>query len=402
MTTKASPVRVTGPLAEYADGFRAALAGTGYTPLSAANQLRLMAHLSRWLAGEHLVPMELTDERLDAYLAHRRLRGYTCWLSRRGLRPLVGHLRGVGVVPPPEVALATPVEVLLSHYRDFLLQERGLSTRTVAWSERVARQFLTERAHGGDLCLDTLVAADVAAFVVAVCTRRSVGSAKLVVTGLRSLLRFLHLTGRMEADLASAVPAVAGWRGASLPRALPAAQVRLLLASCDRRRATGRRDFAILLLLARLGLRAAEVAGLELGDLDWRAGELVVVGKGRRHERLPLPADVGQAIVGYLRRGRPRTTQRALFLRAKAPQGRLSGAGVQGVVRSACARASLPPVGAHRLRHTLAAELLRAGATLGEVGQVLRHRSPSTTTIYAKVDRVALRPLALPWPGSRA
>lgn len=408
MTSKASPVRVTGPLAAHADGFRDELIGRGYTPLSAANQLRVMAHLSRWLANHELNAEDLTVERAEAFLEARRAEGYTCWLSQRGLAPLLGYLRGQGVAPTPIPAVVrTPLEALLADYHIYLVDERGLASATVCHHESVARLFLAERcrenqAHEGELRLEDLTAADVAAFVTAECPRRSVGSAKILVTGLRSLLRFLHVAGRGPGPLASAVPAVAGWRGGSLPRALPVTQVRGLLASCDRRRAVGRRDFAILMLLARLGLRAGEVAALELDDIDWRAGELVVRGKGRRQERLPIPVDVGEAIVGYLRRGRPATVDRALFLRARAPHGPVTVGAVQGVVHNACDRAGLPRVGAHRLRHTAATEMLRAGAALAEVGQVLRHRSLSTTAIYAKVDRAALRSLALPWPGGAA
>lgn len=191
---------------------------------------------------------------------------------------------------------------------------------------------------------------------------------------------------------------MAGWRAGSLPRAVAAADVARLLASCDRRRRVGRRDYAVLMLLARLGLRAGEVAALQLHDLDWRAGEVVIHGKGGRVDRLPLPWDVGEAVAGYLRRGRPGTVHSRVFVRVHAPQGPLSAQGVQAVVRAACDRAGLARVGAHRLRHSVATEMLRAGAPLVEVGQVLRHRSAATTAIYAKVDRAALRPLALPWP----
>lgn len=405
MTSKASPVRVTGPLAPHADGFRVELAGLGYTPLSAANQLRVMAQLSKWLADHELGAKDLTVEHVAAFLVARRAEGYTCWLSQRGLAPSLDYLRGEGVAPAPVPTVAhTPVERLLAEYHDYLVDERGLVRTTVRCHEAVAGLFLAERsrAHEGELRLEDMTAADVAAFVTAECARRSVGSAKIMVTGLRSLLRFMHVAGHGPGPLASAVPAVAGRRGASLPRALPTAHVRLLLASCDRRRAVGRRDFAILTLLARLGLRAGEVAALELGDVDWRAGELVVRGKGRREERLPLPVDVGEAIVGYLQRGRPRDDEQALFLRVRAPRGRLSDGGVKAVVLQACDRAGLARTGAHRLRHSAATEMLRTGATLESIGQVLRHRSLSTTAIYAKVDRAALRSLALRWPGGAA
>lgn len=226
-----------------------------------------------------------------------------------------------------------------------------------------------------------------------------VGSAKLIVCALRSLLRWLHLTGQVPSSLASAVPSVAGWRLSSLPKGLEPEQLRRLLAACDRRTRTGRRDYAVTLLLARLGLRAGEVARLGLDDIDWRHGEITILGKGNWGERLPLPADVGAAIAAYLRRGRPATAEgRSVFVRVHAPHRPLTSTGVSEVVHDAAQRAGLGKIHAHRLRHTAATAMLRAGSTLPEVGQVLRHRSMLSTAIYAKVDRDALAVLARPWP----
>ena len=236
-------------------------------------------------------------------------------------------------------------------------------------------------------------------FVLREAPRRSVRSAEMVVVALRALLRFLHVHGLIAEPLAEAVPSVAR-RREDLPRSLPAGQVTLLLDGCDRATPTGRRNYAILLLLSRLGLRRGEVAALCLDDVDWRAGEIVVHGKGSRLDRLPLPCDLGEAIVDYLRHGRPRVTDRALFINACAPLIGISRGCVTDVVRYACMRAGIGLVGAHRLRHTVATELLRHGAGLIEIGQVLRHQDQTTTAVYAKVDRAALSPLALPWPGS--
>jgi site-specific recombinase XerD len=398
-----SRVRVTGALAGYADGFAAWLADLGFTPLSAANQLRVMARLSRWLTARQLGPAGLTAAQAGAFLADCRARGYTCWLSERGLAPLLGYLRGVGVVPaagrrPP----ATAVELLLEGYRAWLAGERGLAASTIGYYLSQARLFLSQVA-GTDLAgLAGLTAGRVSDYVAAECRHRSTGSAKIVVTALRSLLRFLFADGVLAADLTAAVPAVAGWRNAGLPRALPAGQVAALLGSCDREATVGRRDLAVLTLLARLGLRACEVAALELDDIGWRAGEIVIRGKGGRSERMPLPAGVGEALAGYLEGGRPGGTRsRAVFLRARAPAGPLSADAVKAIVRSRFRRAGLPEAGAHRLRHTAATQMLQAGSPLAEVSQVLRHRSPATTAIYAKVDHAALRALALPWPGGR-
>jgi site-specific recombinase XerD len=295
---------------------------------------------------------------------------------------------------------ATPAGVLLGRYRAYLAGERGLAASTIGYYVAEARLFLG-RVAGADLAgLAGLTAAGVSRFVTAECRSRSTGSAKIVVTALRSLLRFLLLDGVIAADLAAAVPAVAGWRGGGLPKALPDGQVEALLASCDRGTGTGRRDFAVLTLLARLGMRACEAAALELDDIDWRAGTVTVRGKGRRDEQLPLPSDAGEALAGYLRDGRTAcAASRRVFLASRAPGGGLSADAVKMIVRQRSRAAGLAPFGAHRLRHTLATQMLRAGSPLAEVGQVLRHRSAVTTAIYAKVDHAALSQLAMPWPG---
>lgn len=398
---KPSRVRVSGPLGPYACGFRKELARQGYTSHSASNQLQLMAHASRWLANRELGVDELTPARVEEFLAARRVEGYTLWLSTKAMAPVLAYLRGLDVVPPPSpVGPATPAEELLEHYQAYLVQERGLAAGTVCSYLHVARLFLSTRSPEGECGLEHLAAAEVTDFVLAECTTRKVGSAKYVVCGLRSLLRFLFVEGHVEGQLEAAVPKVAGWRLAGLPTVFGRPEVVRLLASCDRRSTFGRRDFAVLTLLIRLGVRAGEVAALELADIDWRSGEVTIRGKGRRQERLPLPVDVGDALVGWLRRGRPDCECAKVFTTVRAPHRGLTSGGVSAIVRAACTRAGLAEVNAHRLRHTAATEMLRAGAGLAEVGQVLRHASVLTTAIYAKVDRTRLRGLALPWPGS--
>jgi len=397
-------VRVRGLLEPYARGFAAELSRLGYTPVSAAFQLQLMAHLSRWLAEEGSELGELTPGVVETFLAARRAAGYTNYRSPKALEPQLGYLRTLGVVPlPTESAELNPVEAMLERYRSYLRVERGLASSTARGYIHMVRPFVQGRARSDGIDLVGLAPGDVTDFVLAECRHRRRGSAKLLVTALRSLLRFLHVDGELAMPLATAVPSVASWRLAGLPRALEPAQVRDLLASCDQRRPTGRRDFAILTMLVRLGLRAGEVAGLELDDIDWRSGAVVVRGKGDRHERLPLPSDVGEAVAGYLRRGRPSTAEgRSVFVRRRAPHRRLTSTAVTSIVRAAGQRAGVGTLSAHRLRHTAATQMLRAGAPLAEIGQVLRHRYPRTTAIYAKVDREALRTLARPWPGGAA
>jgi site-specific recombinase XerD len=397
-------VRTAGPLTVFATGFREELERLGYRPGPAAEQQRLLADVSRWLAERGLEAGDLTAPAAEQFSAERRAAGCTRLVSARALRPLLTYLRAQGIAPAPLApAPSTASEALVERYASYLRVRRGLSTSTVRNYVWVARVFLSwrERAVGG-LELERLDATAVSGFVLEETRRMSVGSAKCVATRLRVLLRFLHLEGEIEQPLADAVPSVASWRLASLVKALDARSVACLLSSCDRRTRVGRRDFAILTLLSRLGLRAGEVAALRLADIDWRAGELLIRGKGSRQEALPLPTDVGETLAAWLARSRPRCESAFVFTRLRAPHGGFSAGAVSQIVRRACQRAGLPMVGAHRLRHTAATEMLRAGSDLAEVGQVLRHRSPDVTSIYAKVDRLALAAVVQPWPGVAA
>jgi site-specific recombinase XerD len=287
-------------------------------------------------------------------------------------------------------------------YHHYLRAERGLATTTVETYVAFCHQFLTEQLGQAESSVGPLSAADISAFVRRHARAASPGRAKMMVTALRALFRFLFHTGELGVDLSAAVPTVPDWRLASIPRSLAAEEVERLLAACDRQTATGRRDYAILLLLARLGLRAGEVVALELDDIHWRVGEIIIRGKkGLRHDRFPLPADVGAALATYLRRDRPSSTVRRVFLCRRAPRRSFAGPGaVTTIVRRALCRADLhPPVrGAHLLRHSLATQMLRHGASFAEIGEVLRHRAASSTEIYAKVDLDRLRAVVQPWP----
>lgn len=324
MVQQASRVRVVGPLASWRAGFADALARRGYAPLSAANQLRVMAHLSRWLDGRGLAASDLSVEVVGGYLASRRAAGYVCWLSPRGLAPLLEYLRGVGAAPAPVVAVASGrLEELVERYRDYLVGERGLTSPTVGYYLRDARLFLAGWVDQDAVRLDRLGAAQVTAFVVEQCGRRSVGMAKILVTALRSLLRFLLLDGLIGQELAAAVPAVAGWRDSGLPKAIGAAQVSALLACCDGRGGVGRRDRAILLVLtpgwvcvrlrwpgcglmtltgaaarSPFGVRVAAMSGCRFRSMSARRSWTICGRAGRR----PRPGRCSWALARRLRR----------------------------------------------------------------------------------------------------
>jgi integrase/recombinase XerD len=393
--------RVPGPLAPYADGFRSELVRQGYARDSTEQYVGIMGRLSRWMVAEGLDVSGLTPDQLERFLAVQSASRKGQLASGRLPPPLRTYLLTRGVLPPPASKMSSAADELLERYRQYLVEKRGLAPRTVPDYVSLARRFLAEglRQPGDITYLRSLDGAQVTAFLLPEVSRLTVGAACNTVNRLRSFLRFLRVNGLLATDLAAAVPPVAGRRETRLPAALTRAQVTALLDSCDRSQATGLRDFSMLMLLARLGLRAVEVARLELGDIDWRRGEIVIRSKGGRLDRLPLPADVGEALVAYLRDGRPRTESRRVFITHCAPLRGVGRPAASDAVRRACERVGIPPARAHRLRHALATELLRRGATLPEIGQVLRHRDLATTAVYAKVDRIALASVVQPWPG---
>jgi site-specific recombinase XerD len=393
----------TGPLASHIEGFVAQLVRKGYTQDSVHAKCDVLADLSRWLKRHQLSLAALDEGRLTRFQANRRRRGK----ARRGDpatgQQLLEYLRDRDDIAAPAQRIdRTPAACLTRNFEEFLRSERGLSRSTVISYLPTVRRFLYERFGCKALRLKQLRAQDLHGFILREIQRVSRSHGNGVVTALRSFLRFLLQRGAIQTDLARTLPGVANWRLSHLPKSLPPEQVERLLACCDRRTATGKRDYAVLLLLARLGLRGGEVLAMTLEDLDWERGEIVVRGKGQRLERLPLPADVGAALACYLSDVRPACATRRVFIRIIAPlQGLASPVAICSIVRRALQRAGLDPEfkGAHLLRHSLATDLLRRGASLGEIGQLLRHQQPTTTQIYAKVDIAALRGIALPWPG---
>lgn len=393
-----------GPLGAYISTFARLLSERGYAPYSAEYRIRLVARLGHWLHRRRLGVKDLDEQRIAQFLQYRRRTVRIRPGDLTALRELLKQLREVGVVPsPPRKIDDSDRGRIAREFSDYLTKERRLSEATLANYLPVARRFLAERFGGGPIRLRNLRSPDAARFILRHVRTVSRGHvAKVMVTALRSFFRFLRLRGDISTDLAAAVPTVANWRFATLPKWIPQEQVELLLKSCDQSTATGRRDYAILLLLARLGLRSGDVVAMSLDDIDWEAGEIKVGGKSRRKDRLPLPKDVGEALVKYLRHGRPRCSTRQVFVRMRSPlRGFLGSSAVYSLVKRAFERAGLRPAqrGPHLLRHSLATNMLRKGASLAEIAEILRHQDRNTAQIYAKVDLTALRKLAQPWPG---
>lgn len=393
-----------GPLAEHIGAFAQSRSSQGYARDSIHRQVLLTAGFSHWLKQQGVALRHVSSYHSLRYLRDRARRVRPCQGDAAALRYLLDFLRREGVIAAEKIAARrlTPAARCAHEYAQYLHDARSLARSTIVNYVPFIRGFLTDRFGDGPVRLARLNAGDVVRFVQHQAPQLHLKRAKLLTTALRSFLRYARYRGEVALDLAAAVPIVANWSMPSIPRAIGAEQVRQLLASIDRRTAIGRRDCAIVLLLARLGLRSGEVAFLELEDIDWDTGQVSVRGKGGHRTALPLPADVGSAIAAYLRRGRPRSTSRRVFLRSKAPiRGFLGQSGIGSIIRHALQRAGVqaPTTGAHQFRHALATQMLRHGASLTEIGEVLRHRSPQTTTIYAKVDLKALRRLALPWPG---
>ena len=399
------PSAVSGPLAPYAEAFAQRLREQGYAPWTLQDKLHVVARLSGWLAEHQLSVGALNEQSVCGFLhefhtrERRRSHG-----DPTTLRDLLRQLSDAGVLPQPTVVAEDgPQAEMLRAFRRYLIQERGLAMTTVDTYVAVAMRFIAARVGTASDDPAALQAHDVIAFVRAEAHRLSPKPAQLMVSALRGFLRFLHQHGRIAVDLIASVPTVADWRRSGVPKYLPAEQVETLLATCDQHTIGGQRDYAVLLLLARLGLRAGEVVHLRLEDVDWTEGLLTVCGKGGRWRRLPLPMDVGEAIARYLSAGRPPCSTRRVFVRLRAPHtGFASSVAIDGIVSRALTRAGLQPAlrGAHLLRHSLATTMLRRGASLAEIGQLLGHQLPQTTEIYAKVDACALAELAQPWPGA--
>ncbi len=391
-----------GPIGPHLQSFAALVSQQGYCNVNGWLKIRLVAKLSRWLHRRRIPLNELNEARIAAFLKARWKRVASHCGDQITMTLLLRHLRQAKVVAPPPLTNGSDLELMILEYQGFLLSERSLMPSTTGKYLEAARRFLFRRFPDGKLYLKKLQAKDVTDFVLHDTSHRGRRSAQLMATVLRSFLSFLLQKGRIAMNLAAVVPSIPHQRLAGVPRYLETREVEMVLRSCDRRRKIGKRDYAIFLLLARLGLRANEVVLLTLDDIDWRNGELLIRGKGARVDRLPLLQDVGQALADYLKNARPACSSRRMFIQCRAPLEGFARPGcVSNLVRWALQRVHLSPSnrGAHVLRHSLATGMLRNGASLAQISQVLRHQLPQTTEIYAKVDFNALRALALPWMG---
>ena len=392
-----------GPLGLHLDSFADWLSEQGYPRQTGMQKLRLFAFLSRWLEQKKINIQQLDEQRIDQFIKTQRKQLCRQHQIQHTLTQLLHYLRRLRVVPDQQAPpTESPTERLMHDYEQFLAQERGLSQVTLDSYLPAARRFLVHAFGTKALRLEQLGASTIHGFILRDKSTFSPKRVQLTTSALRSFLGFLHLRGQLAAPLAASVPTVATWRFSELPQFLEPEQVRQILQSCDRSSPCGRRDYAALLLLARLGLRAGELVHLCLEDINWSAGEVLVRGKSSREDRLPLPPEVGRALATYLQKDRPVCSSRRVFIRMKAPYvGFSTSVAVCDIVRRALRRAHLQPgrKGAHLLRHSLATQMLRGGASLTQIGQILRHQLPQTTEIYAKVDLTTLRTIAQPWPG---
>ncbi|MCA7118390.1 MAG: site-specific integrase [Acidibrevibacterium sp.] len=393
----------SGPHGQFVELYAARLVKDGLARHGTWRCLNLVGDLLSWITRSRSKLTNLDERMVERYLKHRARKQSIQPGDRAALKRLLSVLRGADVIAPAAVPPISPQDQIFEEFGDYLQRERGLASRTIIRHLPVIRRFLREVCPAGASDLGKISQEDVTRYIERHARDWSADSGKAMCWSLRAFLRYLHHRGLSPLALAGCVPSIRRWKLASLPTYLSAAQVQQILDRCDRTMALGRRDYAILMMLAKLGLRANEVATLTLDDIDWRSGEMFIPAKGRQRARMPMPVDVGAAVVAYLRDGRPISSCRRLFLRTLAPHvGFASGCAITMVAKTALERAGIrghAHQGAHIFRHSLATELLRSGATLSEIGQLLRHESLDTTRIYAKVDIEALRTLSLPWPG---
>jgi integrase/recombinase XerD len=393
------------PLGDYLNSYARQLHSQGYYRETGRGKIRMIAHFGLWLKQKGIAAKGLSEKEVKKYLRAKVRNGrHLTDGDALALKQFMEFLRGKGAIaekPMPRIEM-TPIDEMENDYALYLKKERALSSRTIADYRRHVRRFLDDSFSKAALDLSALSSKSIFSHVRREAPKASRKYAKSMTTALRSFLQYARFQGYIDTDLAAAVPAVANWATISIPRAIPRDQVKKVLACCDRQTRMGQRDYAVLLILARLGLRAGEIVSMQLEDIDWNTGCLTVHGKGSNLEQMPMPADVGKAIAVYLRKGRPKSSSRAVFLTTVGPiRGLVGPSAISNIVSRALKRAGIDTKrkGAHQFRHGLATELLKAGASLPQIAELLRHRTVQCTKMYATVDFPSLRPLAMPWPG---
>ena len=389
-------------LGAHLNTFTSVVSDLGYSPSTIRTQLMLLKNFIKWVQDNDVIVSNIDESITDRFLSESRRKGAVRRGDNKTLHRFLAHLRTEGVIPYSKPAFNdSPLTPLKSRYEDYLLKERGLSTVTGSRYWPHIHSFLFERFGDNPLRICELCPQDIDSFFLRHAHERTPKVAQLMVSAMRSFLRFLYRYGETKCDLSAAVPTVPAWRLSEVPKYIKPQEVESLLESCDQSTSVGRRNYSILLLIARLGLRAGEIVALELDDINWRASQLTIRGKGRFFDLLPLPQSVGKALAVYLKNDRPKCSTRRVFVRARAPyEGFKDSTTVSTIVRRAVEKSGLktPSKGAHLLRHSLATGMLRAGASMAEIGELLRHRSPNSTEIYAKVDLEGLRSIVRIWP----
>lgn len=392
-----------GPHGELVEHYGARLIEVGLSGERTSRSLNLVGDLLSWIANSRSALTGLGERMVERYLRNRAQKRSIYKGDRLALKRFLSVLRDADMIAPAEPPRITPQDQIFAEFSDYLQRERGLAVKSIIGHSPTIRRFLREVCPAGAKDLSKISQANVLRYVERHARDGSPSSGRAMCSSLRAFLRYLHHEGLSRVSLAGCVPSIRVWKFANLPTYLSAEQVQKVLDGCDRASAIGRRDYAILMMLAKLGLRANEVATLTLDDIDWRSGEMHIHAKGRQRAPMPIPPDVGAAVVAYLRDSRPNTSCRRLFLRTLAPRiGFASSCAITMIAKIAIKRVGIHGFahqGAHLFRHSLATQLLRSGATLSEIGQLLRHTSHDTTRIYAKVDIDVLRTLSLPWPG---
>jgi len=393
-----------GPLSPYLDGFARRLYECGYSPAVGQNYIRCIGYLSQWLEQQGFKDRELDERKIRDFLESLKHHKDTVVSSAPHLL-FLSYLREIGVIKRPPPQTTSEVVRIVKEYIDYLRRERGLAEATLSHRRIFPRRFLEERFGKKPVVLSRLRAKDFIQYIKNHAHEYGVMYFSQIVQSLKCFCRFLHLRGYIREDISLSIPRVPSWRPTRLPNYLERSDVERLLKTCERNTPTGMRDYAILLLLVRLGLRAGEVRNLTLDDIDWETGEITICGKGSKRNRLPLPQEVGKALVRYLQDGRPPCSSRDLFIRLRAPHTKLQCSSPIGkIVEKYLKRAGLNPPhkGSHLLRHTFATHLLHRGASLPEIGRMLGHESINSTLAYAHIDLKNLKKVVQPWPGGKS